>query len=402
MKIGYILTTYPNRSELFVAREIRHLQESDLDIVVFAAERGDAPLEERSVVPTFYRPSRLSWLSIASVGYILRQYPLGFFKLLKLTLDLASFRDAKSLVTNLHTVGFFLKCLDRQSMQHLHACFLNWPAVIALAISVLSRRSYSISVHARDVFVEMGDAELKVSRSRFTVGCTRQALDHLRATLHPRCHDKLCLNYHGVEQVRPQFPQRYQDEEAWKAAPRIIAIGRFVPKKGLVHLLDAFARLLKCHPECRLQLVGDGPDRGILDSLAKRLSIEESVDFPGWCTPDAVRQLLRGAAMLVVPSVVADDGDRDGIPNVILEAFAVGTPVVATRLPGISEAIEHGVTGILVEPGDVEGIASAVEHLLQSQHLGAELADNAHRTLSQRFDIQKNVSELNRLFHGVE
>ncbi len=93
MKIGYILTTYPNRSELFVAREISHLQESDLDIAVFAAERGDAPLDDRSVAPTFYRPSRLSWLSVASVGYILRRYPLGFCRLLKLTLDLASFRE---------------------------------------------------------------------------------------------------------------------------------------------------------------------------------------------------------------------------------------------------------------------------------------------------------------------
>jgi len=204
-----------------------------------------------------------------------------------------------------------------------------------------------------------------------------------------------------VKVDRLQFARRHEDDPTHRAGRHIMGIGRFVPKKGFVHLVEAFALLAGRYPECRLLLVGDGPERGQLSLLAERLLPEGTVEFLAWRGPEAVERLLGEAAMLVVPSVVAPDGDRDGIPNVIFEAFAVGTPVVATRLPSIAEAIEHNVNGILIEPDDVEGIASAIERLLLDPHWGRELARHAFETLARRFDLDRNTSQLAQLFLGV-
>jgi glycosyltransferase involved in cell wall biosynthesis len=122
------------------------------------------------------------------------------------------------------------------------------------------------------------------------------------------------------------------------------------------------------------------------------------VHLRGWQAPDAAKGLIAAADLLVVPSVIAPDGDRDGIPNVILEAFAAGTPVVATRLGGIAEAVMDGYNGILVEPGDVVAMARAIEGTLGDFRLRAALSRAARKTVTQQFDIGANTRQLAELF----
>lgn len=385
-----------------MAREIHHLRELGFDITVFAAAADCLAGRNDPCARVCYRPALLSIRGVQSVAYVLWRYPLGVFRLLGLILRLVVScpREAKSLLGNMHTIGCFAKHLDRRGIRHVHAYFLSWPAVIGLAVSTATGRTFSIGAHARDIFVERGDVTLKVSRAKFVVVCTQQGLQQLKAQVSPRDHAKLVLNYHGVE-VNGSWSRRPADASEFGLDPVVVAVGRLVPKKGFSDLLKAFAGVIRCQPRCKLVLVGNGPERECLCRLIQQMSLEGSVQLLPWQEAGRTRQLIMQATVLAAPSVIADDGDRDGIPNVILEAFAVGTPVVATGLPGMAEAIENGSNGVLTAPGDVPAMGSALRRLLEDGQLGDCLSRNAHETAVRRFNVLHNTQHLAQLFLGA-
>jgi glycosyltransferase involved in cell wall biosynthesis len=307
-------------------------------------------------------------------------------------------REAILLIGNLHTIGLFARHINLEGISHIHAYFLSWPATVGLALSTITGRSFSISAHARDVFVEHGAMTLKIARAKFLAACTQQGLDYLKANLPPKYHDKLHLNYHGTRIHIAGFGLNEKGIRKSKNDQSIIGIGRMVPKKGFGNLLQAFALVVRERPGCRLMILGEGCEQQRLKRLVEQLALEDHVRLVGWKEPDVTLRLLKQATIAVVPSVIADDGDRDGIPNVILEAFAVGTPVIASDLQGISEVIRHRQTGLLVEPGDVKGLALAINELLNNRHLRNQLSQRARETVVRRFDCVKNIKRLAELF----
>ena len=403
MKIGYLLTTYPSNSETFIAREMDHLRQRGVRITVFAAGGGPVSRPGQGEFPVFYRPARISKAAALSILRLLVRYPRGMASLLVHILRTMAVcpREALTIAANLHTLGCFAGQMECESIQHVHACFMSWPATIALAISIATGRSFSIGAHARDVFVEGGDVEAKVSRSLFVTGCNRQVLARLESRLSPVARSKLKLNYHGIDVSEERGCVEWQSRREDATNRRVLGIGRFVAKKGFADLVRAFALIVGGNPHCRLLLVGDGPERASLCRLVDELSLGGSVEMPGWQHPDAVRRLLTAADVLVVPSVIAADGDRDGVPNVILEASAAGTPVLATNLAGICEVVRDGWNGLLVSPGDIPALASALRQLLEDQPLRAHLVHNARATAIERFDIHETVGQLARLFPGI-
>ncbi len=181
----------------------------------------------------------------------------------------------------------------------------------------------------------------------------------------------------GVE-VEPQGP-------AWEPAdpPQFIFVGRFVEKKGIAHLIDAARRLAASGSSAQVVLIGDGPLKATLEAHAGGLA---NVTFTGWLPAQEVRRRLRGAAALCAPSVVSQDGDTDGLPTVILEAMADGVPVVGSRQAGIGEAVEDGVTGLLVPPGSPAALAEAIQAMIARPGWCAELGAAARRTVEERFN----------------
>jgi glycosyltransferase involved in cell wall biosynthesis len=306
-----------------------------------------------------------------------------------------------SLICNIHTIGFFAKHLDHEAISHIHAYFLSWPAVIGLALSVTTGRSLSISAHARDIFIEHGAIKLKASRAKFITTCTRQGLKYIKANLPAKHHHKLILNYHGIRITSECSDQREINTSEFKPNGTVIAVGRLIPKKGFEVLLRAFDLVVQKKPHCRLMIVGDGSGQKKLTGLIKQLSLDNHVELLGWQKHDTTLQLIRQATVLVAPSLVAEDGDRDGIPNVILEAFACGTPVIASNLEGINEVVEHRRTGMLVEPGDILGLTSAIRELLLNKCLQSRLSQTAYKTAAQRFDSMKNAQQLAKLFINI-
>ncbi len=399
MRLAYILSTFPCRSEAFVAREIAHLREQSFTIRVFAA-REDATPAPDAFLPVDYRPSFFSRAALHGLCYLFLRRPVGLLRWLWLVLLLLREcpREAGTAVANLPALGVFARSFDRERLDHIHAGFLSWPACMGLALAAVTGASFSSAAHARDVFVEPGALRLKVSRARFVVVCTRAALRHLQSRLPPACHAKLHVCYHGID--IPGGPLHARAGWAGNANNEytLACVGRLVPKKGHAELLRALAAVLTRLPYCRLLIVGSGPEQEALQRLALELGLTDRVEWKGWQPPEVTRGIIGAADLLVVPSRVAPDGDRDGIPNVILEAFAAATPVVATRLEGITEAITDRRTGVLVEPGDAAALAGAIEELLGDARLRRTLARAARQTAQERFPLTRNTRQLAELF----
>lgn len=400
MKLAYILSTFPCGSEIFAAREIAALRKQGFAVAVFAAVGEDVPAFLRVPSRLVYRPRLFSLEALDGLVYTLIRHPAGILRLLRLLIGLLneSPREAKTVAANLHTIGVFARACDREGLHHIHAYFLSWPACIGLAVAAVTGAGLSIAAHARDVFVECGALRLKAARAKFITTCTRQAAQHLKSRLPAACHAKIFLCYHGVEV--PRAPQRAPGGKSVTSNNEYIVacVGRLVPKKGHADLVRAMALVTAKLPRCRLVMVGSGPEQQGVRRLVNQLGLAGCVEWRGWQAPEATRDLIETADVLVVPSAVAPDGDRDGIPNVILEAFATGTPVVATRLEGITEAVEDGYNGLVVEPGDIIGMARTIEEVLGNGRLRTALSRAAGKTVTQRFDIEENTRQLAELF----
>jgi len=403
MKIGYILTTFPCRSEIFAAREIESLRNSGFDITVLAAERGEESSVFSQGQAVEVRPVFFSVRSLLAIGYFLVRYPLGMVRIIGLIgkLILQNPEEAKRLAANIHTVAFFARVLDKKSIGHIHAYFLNWPGCIGMAVAIATKRTFSIAAHARDIFVEGGAIKLKASKASFIVTCTEYGLDYLKRRLPADCHDKLRLNYHGIN-INHRSTSKEIKNDCQFEKYRLVAAGRLVPKKGFDCLIKAFALVCESMRDCELLIVGDGPESGELKRFVEdNPNLRGHVKFSGWVDHEMTLQLICSSKILVVPSIIAADGDRDGLPNVILEAFACRAAVIASRLPGISEAVIHLQTGLLVVPGDIAGLALAIKQLLSNEKLREELSQKAYEMAAERFNSTGNAEQLAGLFTKV-
>jgi glycosyltransferase involved in cell wall biosynthesis len=162
-------------------------------------------------------------------------------------------------------------------------------------------------------------------------------------------------------------------------------------KKGFLHLLDAARLLVDRGVGFRCEIIGEGRQRAELESRLRELGLEQHIVLRGALSHDEVIDAYRRAAAFVLPCVIGDDGDRDGIPNVILEAMAMQLPVVSTTHSGIPEAVEDGTTGLLVPPGDPEALACALERVLADRDTAGRMGARGREAVIARFDAKKNV-----------
>ncbi|MFW6156075.1 MAG: glycosyltransferase family 4 protein, partial [Armatimonadota bacterium] len=259
--------------------------------------------------------------------------------------------------------------------------------------------TFSVSAHARDLFTDESVLmDRKMREAEFVTVCTQFGLDQLRRQHPMSSSERLNLIYHGIdvaELVPSLNPVDLGDP------PLILSIGRLVEKKGFPILLRAAAMLRREGIDFRLRIVGTGPEEADLKRLASGLALEECVEFDGAIAHEELIPLFRTADLFVLASIVASDGDRDGLPNVLLEALALEVPVVSTRVSAIPELIEHERTGLLANPGDPKGLAEQMERLLFDEQLRAKVIEEGRREVVERFDVTQNVGKLADLFSEV-
>ncbi len=229
--------------------------------------------------------------------------------------------------------------------------------------------------------------------ARAIVAVSRSMLERLAALGAPR--EKLFLNPCGAD------TSLFHGADPASAPPHFVAVGRLVPKKAPHLTLFAFGRLVAARPEARLTLFGDGPLLGSCVRIARALGIDRAVRFAGAEPQEAVAAAMRSARALVHHAVRAGDGDAEGTPLAVLEAGAAGLPAIGTRHGGVPDVVIHGETGLLVEPGDVDGMAREMVRLADDPALAAELGRRARRRIEDRFSLDGSVARLGEIIDGA-
>jgi len=396
-RIAYVLGRFPVLSETFIAREIRDLLEQGVAIDVYALVRqpqGCAPPEaERFAEAVTFRPP-LPRLAAA--------HPL------RLARHLLA-REGRQLRSEARTGGagwgmlaagrvasacWLADRVGRSGAGHIHAHFLGAPAQVAYLASRILRLPFSVSAHASDAFVRgrVTAFERRIAgEAAAIVTCSFSLAEHL-VLAHGLPSEKLLPIYHGIRAEELQVDRRPQ------APPVVLAVGRLVEKKGFHHLITAMALLRKAGHRFRCSIVGEGPERPLLESLIADARLGDQVELLGARPFRDVVRLYGCASVLVAPSIEATDGDMDGLPNVLLEAAAARVPIVATTVSAIPELIRHEATGLLVSPHDAHGLAEAVGRILSDDALARDLAEAAHERVLRHFDSRESARRLAKLF----
>ncbi|MEZ4416588.1 MAG: glycosyltransferase family 4 protein [Gemmatimonadota bacterium] len=394
MRIGYVLKYFPKLSETFVLHEMVALEAAGADVEVFALEAsGGAPLAPalgRLAAPVHY----LGQMSDGALLSGLRARPDEVRRAVGLHLPrlLAELEGDKTGLTRLRQVVELALHVRMRGIEHLHAHFAGPAADLARLVARLTGVPYSFTCHAKDIYHESVTpaffrALCAEAKAVVTV-CEANRL-HIQHHLVPDLNGKLHVLYNGVD--LDVFHPR--DQKAEGAVPLIVGVGRLVAKKGFAYLVDAVARLERSGRSVECVIAGEGRERADLEQRIAALGVR-GIRLIGAARHDEVRALLGRATAVALPCVVDDDGNRDALPTVLLEAMAAGVPVVSTPVTGVAEIIDDGVTGLLVPERDAPALAEALGRLLDDPQWAERLGRAGRARAEERFDLHKNAETL--------
>ncbi|MEL7976461.1 glycosyltransferase family 4 protein [Isoptericola sp. F-RaC21] len=381
-RVGYVTKMYPRFSETFIVNEVRGLERRGVEIEIFSLR---APVDTRFhaaladvAAPVRFVPRAAraadAWSALARAHdrLDLRALPAAVLADL-LAADPEDAVQALWVATAAHDAG----------LTHLHAHFGSVATTVARLAAAVLGIGYTFTAHAKDIFhesVDPADLRVKLADARAVVTVSDHNLRHLRDT-YGAAADAVVRVYNGLDL------DEYARATASRRPGRVCAVGRLVEKKGFGDLLDALALLVADGRDVHLDLVGSGPQEAELRDRTTVLGLDGHVTFHGPLPQDRVRDVVARAAVFAAPCVLGADGNRDGLPTVLLEAMALGTPVVSTPVTGIPEAVRDGGTGRLVPPGDVTALAAAIAGLLDDEREAARLADGARALIEAEFDV---------------
>jgi glycosyltransferase involved in cell wall biosynthesis len=286
-----------------------------------------------------------------------------------------------------------------RNIDHLHAHFLHTPASVARYAALIIGLRWTVSAHAKDIWtMPAWEKRSKLAEARWVVTCTEVGRSHL-ASLAPRV-DTVSLCYHGLDFERfPPAPPRSAGGDG--RDPRypviLLSVGRLVAKKGYDDLVAALA-LLPAGLEWQYVHIGGGALKVALQRQAERLGLSRRIEWRGGLTQPEVLAGYRRADLFVLASKLAKDGDRDGLPNVLIEAQSQRLACVSTNVSGIPELIEHGVTGLLTPPSDPAAFARRMEELIRDPVRRAALGTAGELRVRSVFAMEPGINALARQF----
>lgn len=375
-RTAIVVKGYPRLSETFISQEILGLEERGLDIEIVSlrhpTDKHTHPVHNQIKAPVRYLPEYLYQepRRVWRAWRAMRKLP--DYRIVKRTWLQDLRRDRTPNRIRRFGQALVLAHELDSDIDHIHVHFLHTPASVARYAAALTGRSWTVSAHAKDIWTTPEwEKREKLADADWLVTCSAYARDHL-ATLDDS-GEKVELVYHGLDGDRfPAPPERkpLRDGTDPDDPLRILCVGRAVEKKGHDVMLDALARL-PADLNWRLWHIGGGDLRDKLKAQAERLGIADRVVWFGALPQGEVRDRYRKADLFVLASRIGNDGDRDGLPNVLMEAQSQALACVATNVSAIPELIIDGETGVLVPPEDPDALASAI----------SELAVNAERRL---------------------
>jgi len=402
--IAYLAPEIPALSATFVYHEILALQHRGLTIVPISVHYPQAIAETptvdslRQTTTYLYRQSGLTilWNSITALWH----FPVGYLRALHYVwTDMVTLGLIKPLAIKLLyqfiQAGSVAQILRTQSCQHLHIHFAHVPTQIGMYAATIAGIPFTFTAHANDLFERGVLLKQKVERAHWAITISDYNYQFLtsRAGAPP---DKIRIVRCGIDTHQYQFtPTAFFRH----TPPRLGSLGRLVEKKGMDSLILAVAQLRHEGMDCYLEIAGDGPWLTRLQALVAREGLGDRVRFRGAMRHDQVFDWMRGLDVFVLACRPDAQGDQDGIPVVLMEAMAIGTPVCSTRLSGIPELIVPGA-GLLANPNDPASLAAELAHLLSHPAMLAEMTHIARHRIETEFAQSVNLDRLLEIFHS--
>lgn len=397
-KVALVLKGYPRLSETFIAQEILEMEKAEIDIIIYSlrhpTDKEIHPIHRKIKAKIVYLPEYLylhPWRVLSGLAKSIRYGK--FTKLLGIFFkDLR--RDFTTNRVRRFGQGMVLYNEIQPDREWIYAHFLHTPASVARYCSVLSSLPWSCSAHAKDIWTSP-EWELteKIRDLQWLVTCTKSNHNFLGSLADNP--EKINLLYHGLDLARFPVKDSIKPEPVGdkKEVFIIASVGRAVNKKGYDILLQSLSSLPVELP-WRFIHVGGGELSEKLKAQAISLDIHNRIEWKGAQSSEAVLALYRQADIFVLPSRIDETGDRDGLPNVIMEAMSQRLPCVATRISGIPEIIVDGCNGLLVEPDDSDQLTIAIVKLWEDTNLREVLGIQAREDIVKNFSLNSSITQL--------
>jgi glycosyltransferase involved in cell wall biosynthesis len=403
--IAYLTGEYPRPTDTFIQREVMMLRllgnsvvtlsirqasfaelqdcnqrrEHRQTFVVLRAARNPAYLLYCLVRAAFQTPGRLLNAVVAAVktcpptlrGII---YQVFYF--------------AESLVLGHH--------LRKIKARHIHNHFADSSCNVAILASIISDVPFSFTIHGPGEFFNVNHWALreKIRMARFVVCISNYCKSQTMLFSDFADWPKLRIVHCGVELPKYEHARRRLNGDGAKAEQTLLFVGRLAAAKGLLVLLEAFAALRHSHPDVMLVLIGDGPERSLLESRVSQLELSSRVKFKGYLSQKDIADALAEADVFVLPSFA------EGVPIVLMEAMASRVPVVTTGIAGIPELVEDGISGFIVPPGDSDSLAMRLRQLLDDPAMRRRFGEAGRVRVAAEFDITRSAEALDALFRA--
>lgn len=399
--IAYITQLFPSLSMTFVYREVEALREKGCQIVTFSIwkpKRDQLSAEAQHLMDSTTYVFPLNWprFLITHLRYMITR-PLRYWGTLLFLLT----RPGESWKNRIRTFYHFCEAVylapevQRRGVEHIHSHFALNSATVAMVLARLLNIPFSFTAHANDIFCNPILLKQKIQAAQFIIAISEYNRKHLYSILPcPDTARKIHVVRYGVDVHRFSPP----DPPAQNGRPVLLSVCRLVEKKGLPYLVKACKHLVDAGYEFRCLIVGGGPQESLLRQMIRSSGLESYVSLEGVVFQEHLKDYLKQADVFVLPCIVASDGDRDGIPNTLIEAMAMGIPVVSTRVSGIPELIEHEHTGLLVAEKDEQALAEALGRLLNDEPLRLRLGQAGRQRVEQEHTLDRNVEKLLAIF----
>lgn len=404
-RVAYVVSRFPRLTETFVVDEALAVVAAGADVRLHPLHRERADVVQPTVAALegrvrYRRLGSPAVLAGALAG--VARWPGAVTRALT-TIVRDTRRSRRLLVGALVAFPFAVDLARRlraDGVDHVHCHFATHPAAVGWVVHRLTGVPFSFTAHGSDLHRDRAMLATKVADAAFVVTVSESN----RAVIVDECGPAAAAKVHvvrcGVD--RAQLPRRPALVPTGSGLRRVCCVGTLHEVKGQAVLVEAVGRLVAAGRNVCCTLVGGGPDHDALRHRADEAGLGPRVRITGRVPRPEVVAALDRADVLVAPSVPSADGRREGLPVVVLEAMAVGVPVVASRLSGIPEAVEHEVTGLLVEPGDPAGLADAIARVLDEPEAAAGWVEQAAARLDEEFTIEVSARRLVALFAGEQ
>ena len=385
MKVAFIIHSFPAVYTTFILHEMTELMKRGHDVLIIAlSARHDRTVHED--VAKYDLMSRRHVVTRRGFDFVHNKLSnaLVAFHLMK-----ANMSDyGRYFRRNAPTLAPIADLVKREKVDVIHAAFADDPASMAMVISEMTGVPFTFECHARDLFVYFPFPQDKFARASriFTIS----NYNRLYLTRQLQCPaDKIVIK-------RVPFNKDYCDAlpDHPKDGNLIVSACRLHPIKGLEYAIEACALTARRRPDLRYVIIGDGPLRKGLQDKIDALGMQRNISLLGNLPNTEVLAHLRRAAFCLLPSMLAPDGDRDGIPTAMIEAMYLKTPAVSSKVSGIPELIEDGINGILAGPRDVLLLAEQMDCLLSNRALRESMGERAREKVEQVFNLEENIEVL--------